>query len=277
MSLMDLERYLLYSTSVQLWQQDMLINAYFHGSSIGKNLREMMIGRPPVKPLTNPFDEAITGKLRADSAAIRQHSKNVQEAAQVMGVAAEGVGLIKDTLAQMDLLATKVKNDELDWEDAEQDYNALKDKIQNIVQNTKFNDLALLDGSQWGKSSAAKEGISKEGMLYIHSLTEGGFNLSFRDLSEKWDDLQGSALEDEADLDGQISLLEGLHGLTGTLEDIYTSRKSSLEYQANALESQADIMDQAVEARRQTPTLSLEEILLRILHKMTGNLIDETG
>jgi flagellin len=62
-----------------------------------------------------------------------------------------------------------------------------------------------------------------------------------------------------------------------TLEEVYSQREDGLNYQATALDSQADLLDQAVEARRQTPVLSLEEILIRLLMRDTGTLLDETS
>lgn len=283
MSLSDLERSILYSTHNYLWQQDMLMNAYFHGSTVGANLREMMIGRPPVVPLTNPFDEAITGKLRADSRAIRQNSRNVQEAAQMMGIAADAVGTIKTTLEEMQALAQNLKeqkdnheNGEWEASDADKaDYKALKDKITSIIEYTRYNDIPLLDSSQW----PTRDQIDEDGNVFIKGLPgkDGGFDVTFRALDEMaWNTADEDGLT-EAGIDGQISNISGLLGDITLIDDIYSRRKSGLEFQASSLESQADIMDQAVEARRQTPTLSLEEIILNLLHRYSGTIIDETG
>ncbi|MDO9583368.1 MAG: hypothetical protein Q7J24_09710, partial [Desulfomicrobium sp.] len=105
MALSDLQKLFVVSTATQMWQQDLLMNAYFQGSAVGANLRNMLLGRQPVKPLTSPFDEAITGRLRSDSAAIRQAGKNVQEASSMVGVAAGAVDAIKSVLKEMQSLA----------------------------------------------------------------------------------------------------------------------------------------------------------------------------
>ena len=86
MALSDLQKLFVVSTATRMWQQDLLMNAYFQGSAVGANLREMILGQQPVKPLTNPFDEAITGRLRSDSAAIRRAGQNVQEASSMVGI-----------------------------------------------------------------------------------------------------------------------------------------------------------------------------------------------
>ncbi|HDQ41313.1 MAG TPA: flagellin [Desulfonatronum sp.] len=276
MAITDLYKALAYDTSMQMLQQDMLMNAYFHGSTVGANLRSMLLGKQPVKPLTNPFDEAITGKLRSDSATIRQNARNLKEAASMMGIAADAVATIKSTLEEMEALAKKIAENDLDYSaTAKEEYDALRDKITSIVENTKYNGIALLDSSQWGTGQ-----IDADGNVHIQSFLDGGFNVTFRPLdSVDWDGLKGEDLKDdpEGSLQDQLDLLSGYIGDTGTIEDIYSRRRDGLDYQAAGLESQADLLDQAVEARRQTPTLSMEEILLQLLFRYSGTVVDQTS
>jgi flagellin len=272
----DLYKALVYDTSMRMLQQDMLMNAYFHGSTVGANLRSMILGQQPVQPLTNPFDEAITGKLRSDSATIRQNARNVKEAASMMGIAADAVATIKSTLEEMEALAKKIDEGDLDYSaNAQEEYDALRNKITSIVENTKYNGIALLDSSQWGTDQ-----IDANGNVHIQSFLDGGFDVTFRALdSVPWDSLEGADLEDDppGELQDQLDLLSDFIGDMTTIEDIYSRRRDGLSYQAAGLESQADLLDQAVEARRQTPTLSLEEILLQLLYRYSGTIVDQTG
>jgi flagellin len=276
MALSDFEKLFIVSTATQMWQQDLLTNAYFQGSAVGANLREMVLGRQPVRPLTNPYDEAITGRLRADSGTIRQGARNVKEAAAMVGIAAEAVGTIRSTLEEMQDIATKIKNGDLIWNTKIRDeYNSLRDKITSIVESTLYNGIALLDSTQWGTSQ-----IDSGGAVYVQAFLNGGFDVTFKALDSPtppWSDLQGASLNNATGLQNELLELSDLLGDVSTIEDIYTERASGLEYQAAALESQANLLDQAVEARRQTPTLSLEEILLRLLMRDTGTLFDANG
>ena len=276
MALSDLEKLFVVSTATQMWQQDLLTNVYFQGSAVGANLREMMLGRQPVRPLTNPYDEAITGRLRADSATIRQGARNVKEAAAMVGIAAEATGTIRSTLEEMQDIATKIKDGDLIWNTTIRDeYNSLRDKITSIVQSTTYNGIALLDSTQWGTSQ-----IDSGGAVYVQSFLNGGFDVTFKALDSPtppWSNLQGASLNNATGLQTELLELSDLLGDVSTIEDIYTERASGLEYQSAALESQADLLDQAVAARRQTPTLSLEEILLRLLMRDTGTLFEANG
>ncbi len=278
MALTDLERLFVYTTANQIWQQDLLMNAYFQGSSVGANLREMVLGRPAVKPLTNPYDQAITGRLRADSATIRQASRNVSEASSMVGIAAEAVGTIKTTLEEMEEIAKQVKEGDLTYSASVADeYNALRDKIIGIVESTLYNGIALLDSGEWGT-----EQIDSNGNVHIQSTLSadpnlGGFDVTFRALDTiPWStQLSGTDLANAGTLQTQLDRLSVYIGDMTTQEELYAQRQDGLVSQAVSLESQADLLDQAVEARRQEPTLSLEEILVRLLLRDTGTLMDE--
>jgi len=277
MALSDLQKLFVVSTATRMWQQDLLMNAYFQGSAVGANLREMILGQQPVKPLTNPFDEAITGRLRSDSAAIRRAGQNVQEASSMVGIATSAVSTIKSTLEEMQILAQQVKDGDLTYSaDVVTQYNALRDKITGIIESTQYNGISLLDDTQWGTDQ-----IDANGNVFIQSFaqgTNGGFDVTFQKLDTTGlAALSGAALEDNpaGSLQSELDNLSTHIADMTTLEEIYSQREDGLTYQATALDSQADLLDQAVEARRQTPTLSLEEILIRLLMRDTGTLVDE--
>lgn len=278
MALSDLQKLFIVSTATQTWQQDLLMNAYFQGSAVGANLRNMLLGREPVRPLTSPFDEAVTGRLRSDSAAIRRAGRNVLEASSMVGVAANAVGTIKGVLEEMQSLAQQVKDGDLTYSaDIANQYNALRDSIRPIIEGTYHNGIALLDKAQWGTGQ-----ISAEGGVYIQSLpgAGGGFDVVFHELDKAGlGALSGENLENDPDgsLQGELDTLSTHIGDMENLQEIYTRRASGLQYQAQALDSQADLLDQAADARRQTPGLSLEETLIRLLLRRTGTLLDETS
>lgn len=281
MALSDLQKLFVVSTATQMWQQDLLMNTYFQGSAVGTNLRNMLLGQQPIKPLTNPFDEAITGRLRSDSAAIRRAGKNVQEASAMVGVAAGAVGTIKSVLEEMQNLAQQIKDGDLTYSaDVASQYTALRDSIKPIIEGTYHNGIALLDKNQWGTDQ-----ISAEGKVYIQSLlgsraAGGGFDVVFQELDKAGlEALSGANLENDPDgtLQAELDKLSKYVSDMNNLGEIYSQRAGGLQYQATALDSQADLLDRAVDARRQTPTLSLEEILIRLLLRQTGTLVDETS
>ncbi|GAB1408889.1 flagellin [Desulfovibrionales bacterium] len=273
MALSDWGRYLVFSMATQLWSQDWIMNHYTHGSAAGKNLRDMVLARQPVKPLTNPFDEAITGRLRADSRALMQNARNVREAGAMVDMAASAVGSIKTALEEMQALAMAVDAGDMTAGAAAGDYNALRDKITSIIKHTQFNGIHLLDDTAWGTDQ-----IDTEGKVYVQGLVDGGFDVSLQKLPQSdLAHLSGAHLADPGDLQTELDALSGLVGDMDTLSKLYTKRADGLKHQATTLESQAEFLQQAVEARRQEPTKSIEDIVLEMLTRKSGTLMDEHG
>lgn len=266
-------QYLIYDTSLQILQQDLLTNSLFQSGPVGQSLRDMVLARQPVQPLTNPFDEAITGTLRADARAVGQNSRNVTEAAAMMGVAQTGTSGILSTLGEMEDIIERINNGELSASDAtvQDNYNDLKSKIDGYIANTDYNGIFMLDSSKWGT-----EQIDADGDVFIQAFKNGGFDIRFEAVDGlSFGSLSGASLD--TDLAGQTALVDSLQASMESIDDAYTSRQTSLEFQAASLENQVTVLNQAVEARRQTPSVSTEDILLNLLLQDTGNIVNNSG
>ncbi|GAB7079479.1 flagellin N-terminal helical domain-containing protein [Megalodesulfovibrio paquesii] len=275
MAISKVEQYLVYDTSQQLLEQDLLTNMLFYGGSVGKSLRQMVLSSQQVQPLTNPYDEAITGSLRADARTTMQNSKNVAEAASMVGIAKTGVDGIQSSLEEMQQIIADINSGKLNGSDAtvQGNYNDLKAKILGYITNTSYNGISLLDNSKWDTSQ-----IDANGNVYIQAFKNGGFNVQFTAVkSSDFSALSGASLANGPDRATQLSLLTSLSSSITSLSDRYNSRQTSLTYQADQLKAQSELLDQAVEARRQTPTLSEEDALLNLILKAAGSLLDETS
>lgn len=279
MALSEWERLFIYDTSSQILDYDLLTNYYLLGSSVGASLRDMVLQQQPVQSITQPYDEAITGTLRADAAAVGQNARNVGEAASMMGVGATAVSQISDALAEMEDIIDKINDGELDGSDStvQADYNALRDKIVGLVESSDYNGIYMLDSDQWGT-----EQIDSNGQVYIQAYKDGGFNLTFYAMDDSvidWTQLDGADLEDSTDRAAQLALVESYTSQSDTILDLYEGRQSSLEFQQTELENQADLLDQAAQARRQSTSsdLSVEDLLLNLLLGDSGKILDESS
>lgn len=275
MALSDFERLFVASTATSLWQQDWLLNVYFQGSAVGANLRRMLLGHPPLIPLTNPSDEAITGRLRADARAIGQNARNVREAASMVGTAASAVTSMHDILKEMKKLADAVDAGDISATVAQPQYDALYTKLQSIVDTTQYNGIPLLDGSSW-----PTDRIDAQGRVYIQGLPQDGFHVVFQRLDTTtlidWTTINADLSNATARAAAITALSTAATG-TEALADIYTRRQENLTGHASQLQAQADLLAQAAEARRASPTLSIEEVFLRLLLRATGTLMDLQG
>ncbi|MEF3697920.1 flagellin N-terminal helical domain-containing protein [Desulfolutivibrio sp.] len=275
MALSDLERYLVYQSSSQLFQQDLITNALFQGGEVGRNLRNLIFSENENVSLTNPYDEAITGTLRADSRAVKQNSRNVSEASSMMGIAKEGVAGIQTALEELAQIIDDINSGTLSGSSAtvKDTYNNLKNQILGYISNTEYNGIYMLDSTKWGT-----EQIDSNGAVYIQAFINDGFKVNFQAVNQlDFNSLDSTKLATPADLNEQKALVDNLAASIDTIHEIYENRESGLTQQAVQLESQSALLAQAAEKRRQSPTKSMESILLDFVATTTGSILDESS
>lgn len=279
MALSDIEKSFLYNYSQQLLQQDMLTNQLFAGSKVGQDLRSLVLGEPAsATTFTNPFEEAISGTLRADSDATRQASRNVGEAASMMGIARNSMSTIVDSLEAMEEIIADIEAGDLDASSSvvQDDYDALRDKITGVVSSTDYNGIYFLDSTQWDT-----EQISSTGQVFIQSTPKDGFNISFHAVdggssSVDWADLDGASLD--GDLATQKANVNNLKLWASSIEDMYSVKEDTLTNQQTQLESQAQLLDSAAQIRKPSdPNYSLEKLLADLIVRETGTIYDTNG
>jgi len=279
MALTDVEKALLFNYSQQLLQQDMLTNQLFYGSSVGRNLRSMVLGESPGATIfSNPFEQAISGTLRADAGATRQAARNVGESASMMGVARTSMSTIVDALESMESIIEDIEAGNLlaSSDVVKADYDALRDKITGLISSTDYNGIYMLDSTQWGTDQ-----ITSGGQVYVQSSKNGGFDISFHAVDQgsstvDWSDLSGADLE--ANLATQKSYVDNLKSFASSIEDMYQVKEDNLASQQTALESQAQLLDSAAQMRMPSdPDYSLEQLLADLIVRETGTIFDTNG
>jgi flagellin len=281
MALSDIEKSFIYDYSSRLLEQDMLTNQLFAGSGVGRDLRSLVLGGAVrATTFTNPFEEAISGTLRADAGATRQASRNVGEAASMMGVARTEMATIVSALSDMEDIIDKINTGELDGTSAvvQSDYNALRDKITGLISGADYNGIAVLDSAQWGTGQ-----IDANGNVFIQASTNGGFNITFYSVDTpssgtNWSDLSGADLAVSGTRATQLGYVQTLSSEMGSILSMYESKEDSLASQELALQSQAQILDNAAQLRKPSdPQYSLEKLLADLILRDTGTLVDGLG
>ncbi len=273
MSLTTSESSLIYNLSLQLIQQSILSSIISQGGISGQTLSDLVLQQSTSYTRSNPFDEAITGTLRSDAAAVKQNSRNVSEASYMMGIAKEGVAGIQTSLDDMKQIIDDINSGTLSGSSAvvQQNYLNLKNQILGYISNTEYNGIYMLDSSKWGT-----EQIDSNGNVYIQSFKNGGFNASFYDASGlDFASLDQSVLGNAAGRNAQNALLDSLS--SSSMYDMYESRELSYESQAAQLYSQSNLLSQAAETRRQNPTQTLESLILNWATQVTGSLFDQSS
>jgi flagellin len=281
MALTDIEKSFLYTYSQQLLQQDMLTNQLFGSSAVGRDLRSMVLGDPvKATTFTNPFEQAMSGTLRADAQSVRQASRNVGEAAAMMGVARTEMATIVDAVNDMEDMIDKINSGELDGSSAvvQSDYDALRDKITGAISGADYNGIAMLDSSQWDTSQ-----IDANGNVYIQSSANGGFDITFHSVDApssgvNWSDLDGTDLGDAGTRATQLGYVQTLQSEMESILDVYQGKEDSLQSQEIQLQSQAQLLDKAAQMRMPSdPDYSLEKLLADLVAEQLGSIVDSTG
>ncbi|BDQ32610.1 flagellin [Pseudodesulfovibrio portus] len=281
MALTDIEKSFLYTYSQQLLQQDMLTNRLFGSSAVGRDLRSLVLGDPVrATTFTNPFEQAMSGTLRADAQSVRQASRNVGEAAAMMGVARTEMATIVDALDEMEDMIDKINSGELDGTSlvVQGDFDALRDKITGAISGADYNGIAVLDSSQWDTSQ-----IDATGNVHIQSSASGGFDITFHSVDDpssgvNWSDLTGADLGAAGTRATQLGYVQTLKSEMESILDVYQGKEDSLQSQEIQLQSQAQLLDKAAQMRMPSdPDYSLEKLLADLVADQLGSIVDSSG
>ncbi|MDR0238982.1 MAG: hypothetical protein LBI88_01975 [Deltaproteobacteria bacterium] len=286
----------LLNMALQLSVQDIFSSSWFSSALMNKVWTEAM--RSSVNGLIRKtggadlLGVALGGSLRGDAAMLRQASSNVSEAQAMMNMAATAAGNIAgqlneaSTLTGAFLAAVQTQglspgNPAYDalYEQYQPRYKAISDNIDNIIQNTTYNGMPLLNGSAWGGDErlSVMWGASGPVAASVHiQAGESGFPLTFSDMSADFADVVT-----KVGLYGNPAVQTGLSSLQSsaqTLADLYAGRAGSLQGQATSLQSQAKILEEAAAHRIKTPApVSTESLLLNLILRDTGGLFSGKG
>ena len=93
---------------------------------------------------------AVRELVRADIAVLQQGSRNAQDGISMLQTMEGAMGVIDDNLIRMKELAEQAATGSYSSEQREimnAEFNEMAEEIERIAINTKFNDIAMLDGS----------------------------------------------------------------------------------------------------------------------------------
>lgn len=193
----------------------------------------------------------------------------------MMGIAKEGVAGIQTALDAMSQIIDDIDSGTLSGSSStvQENYKNLKNQILGYISNTEYNGIYMLDSTKWGT-----EQIDKNGSVYIQAFINGGFNVTFSAVDDlNFSDLDETKLGNTSGRMEQKALLDGLSASIESIHSSYESRETGLSQQAAQLESQSIILAKAAENRRQSPTRSLEAIILDFVTSSNGSILDESG
>ncbi len=220
---------------------------------------------------------ALTGRVRSDAAMLRQASSNVREAEGMMELASTATENIKDMLADAKTIADKytATSDPVLQGQLQAQYNSITSNINNVIKNTSYNGISLLDGNAWAGDNRVKaDGGNNSGSVQIWA-GNSGFDLNFSNLSKAIATPLSSLNLSDA---GTSTMLDEMSTTAGMISEVYGSRASSLKGQAASLSRQAGILDEVVKNQYGSPSSgNLKDILADLALRDKGNIFNSQG
>lgn len=190
--------------------------------------------------------EALTGKIRTNSAMLRQGAKNASEAAAMADSIANATSSLSSTLAEMLALAQKVQADPSQSATAGPAFQTLATTLAATVSGTQYNGISLLDNDGWGTDKRLT--VSSDGATATVPI-QLGYGTS------KFTLYNLSGLKELTTVDLSTILPADLTALTDSLADYgnilaalntnYTSLATSYTNEQNFMNEQAEILARA--------------------------------
>ena len=145
------------------------INAQYNLSKVQSAMDDAMSALSSGKRVTSAADDAaglsIITRMESQVRGLNQAMKNAADGQNMVATAEGAMDEITNMLQRMRELALQAANDTMNQQDRNNlnnEMDQLKTEIDRVVENTRFNDQVLLDGSQQGTSLqiGAKSGES---------------------------------------------------------------------------------------------------------------------
>lgn len=273
--------------TLALLGQEFLTQALVNGGSLNSAMAEMLFSsRPAQKSGREIAAEALTGRLRGDSAALRQGAKNAAEAATMADMIKTATLSLGETLSEMQTLAQSVQNRNMSAADANPIYQSLASKLAATVEGTRYNGISLLDKSGW--DSDGRVAVSGDTATISIQVGNAATDFTLRDLSvlknfsSSYPDL--TALSD-ADVNILVENLSRSIGTVNTMSSGYQALSGSFTGEARYLEQQADTLTLAAQKAMPggnlpdivDPESALENLMTEILLRDQGRVVDTSS
>jgi flagellin len=188
---------------------------------------------------------AISEKMKAQIGGLKQAKRNAQDGISLIQTAEGALSETHSILSRMNDLAVQAANGTLsdgkdgkggDRDKIAKEIEKLKENINNIADNTEFNTMKLLDGSNGGSeqgfvfqigASKDQEATVKIGKMDSATLLGDGIDLSSADGAKKAIGTINDAINTVSDTRAELGATQ--NGLTHTINNLSTTTENLSE------------------------------------------------
>ncbi len=266
--------------TLALLGQEFLSQALSSGGSLNSVVADILV-HPKPKTGKEIVATALTGRIRSDSAVLRQGSKNASEAAAMAGMIKTATLSVGETLNAMQTIVQSVRNKQMTADAATPEYMSLASKLTATIESTNYNGIALLDNSRW--AGDGRLAVSGGTATLPIQMGNSAATCTIRDISAMKNLAAVNLAADDATLDGYLENIVDNIATANTMASGYESLAGSYTGEARYLEQQADTLALAAEKAQPGGTLfpetgdpesALKRLLVTMVVRDQGKVID---
>jgi flagellin len=154
-----------------------------NNKSVSKSMEKLSSGLRITKAADDAAGLAISEKMKAQIRGLEQASRNIQDGVSLVQTAEGGLADIHDQIQRARELTIQAASDTLapsDRSAIQEEIDQIKKGINHIANNTEFNEISLLNGSN-PRSGAVNGGVNSsynyEGVLSLNVAADGKLDL----------------------------------------------------------------------------------------------------
>jgi flagellin len=174
---------------------------------------------------------AIANRLRTNVRSLTVASRNVTEAKSMLQIAEGSANQIENILERMKELATQAasENSGKDVDKLDAEFQALIDEIDRIVDDTEYQDTALLDGTFSGSFQVGSGGAAADQLaISISALDSSGLGLASSSVSSHANAVTALGTIDDA-IDTLADVLGNIGASMNRLDYTYSNLQVQIE------------------------------------------------
>lgn len=245
--------------------------------SLQKSLTSLASGKRINSASSDPAGLAIAMELASTVSLSNQASRNVSDAVSASAIADGAASQLTDLGGRMAELATQAANGTLSNDQRSvinNEFQALSQEAQRIVETTQFNGINLLKGDsvsvQAGTNSSAASTISMPG------IDGKGMVAGLASLSIATQGGARAAIDSVSSLIGSISAGRGEQGAVQRRLDSATQSLSDKSINASAARSRIEDADVAAESANVTASSTRQQVAATLLNRYQSSSVESS-
>ncbi|SBW05123.1 putative Flagellin domain protein [uncultured delta proteobacterium] len=266
--------------TLALLGQEFLTQALLSGDSLNSVVANALLQPKAATTGKEKAAAALTGRIRSDSAVLRQGAKNAGEAASMAEMIKNATMSVAETLSGMQTIVQAVRNGQMTAEAATPEYQSLVSKLTATIEGAQYNGISLLDKSAWGADERLTVTSDKTATVSIQ-VGDTASTFTLRDISNMKNFKTANLAADNATLDRYLSNIALNLDTANTMASGYESLAGSYTAEAKYLERQADTLSLAAQKTMAgaspeagTTEQSLKSLLIDLLLRDQGRVVD---